>query len=425
MSPEPVFYAVSSETSYVFFLSDEMHGMKFSHKDKTSKCVQLPTLPLNSVLASGSTTALFAVFINSQRKAYYGSARDEIGIDDGKNLKVYGERVTCVLSACFQPEKRHIYLVNQEGQLFSLNLLSISKALTRVTGADRRLLIPQSGTRFSAVLSSKCESLLYLQCPASIDIYKAASMQLARSLPTQGKDALFKVVSVRSYEVVLVKDLGTVQAYRFQTGGRVVERKIETQRPDFDIPGNPVIDIVQYAHLKYGFERQVSDKSRFYLRINSRKSEFEQYCLELPCFAGSIEWKGLQNHSDSSFVSKCQDCRVDFERFKWSLLTRSCIHLACIQQGNLLPLKDGFTATKISTRREIRFGVLEEILAKVGNLKVVSIMGKQSSGKSYLLNRLFRTRFDVSAARCTEGIWLSLSFIEGQTFVVLDCEGLL
>ena len=42
------------------------------------------------------------------------------------------------------------------------------------------------------------------------------------------------------------------------------------------------------------------------------------------------------------------------------------------------------------------------------DIKVVSIVGRQSSGKSYVMNRLFGTRFNVSATRCTDGIWMSL-----------------
>jgi GTPase Era involved in 16S rRNA processing len=42
---------------------------------------------------------------------------------------------------------------------------------------------------------------------------------------------------------------------------------------------------------------------------------------------------------------------------------------------------------------------------------VVSIFGRQSSGKSYLLNRIFGTRFAVAASRCTDGIWASLAFL--------------
>jgi predicted GTPase len=35
-------------------------------------------------------------------------------------------------------------------------------------------------------------------------------------------------------------------------------------------------------------------------------------------------------------------------------------------------------------------------------------MGAQSTGKSYLLNRLFGTRFTVASCRTTIGIWMSL-----------------
>jgi hypothetical protein len=47
-----------------------------------------------------------------------------------------------------------------------------------------------------------------------------------------------------------------------------------------------------------------------------------------------------------------------------------------------------------------------------------------SLGKSYLLNRLTGTRFNVAATRCTDGIWMSVAFVQTQPIVVLDCEGL-
>ena len=55
---------------------------------------------------------------------------------------------------------------------------------------------------------------------------------------------------------------------------------------------------------------------------------------------------------------------------------------------------------------------------------VVSIMGAQSTGKSYLMNRLFGTRFTVSSARSTIGIWLSVVKTTDVNFLLLDCEGL-
>ena len=40
------------------------------------------------------------------------------------------------------------------------------------------------------------------------------------------------------------------------------------------------------------------------------------------------------------------------------------------------------------------------------------------------MNRLFGTRFDVAAHRCTDGIWMSVSHINDKSFIILDCEGL-
>jgi GTPase Era involved in 16S rRNA processing len=39
---------------------------------------------------------------------------------------------------------------------------------------------------------------------------------------------------------------------------------------------------------------------------------------------------------------------------------------------------------------------------------VISVMGAQSTGKSYLMNRLFGTRFTVASSRTTDGLWISL-----------------
>jgi GTPase SAR1 family protein len=48
-------------------------------------------------------------------------------------------------------------------------------------------------------------------------------------------------------------------------------------------------------------------------------------------------------------------------------------------------------------------------------------MGAQSTGKSYLMNRLFGTRFTVSSARCTIGIWLSLVETSDVNYLLMDC----
>lgn len=57
----------------------------------------------------------------------------------------------------------------------------------------------------------------------------------------------------------------------------------------------------------------------------------------------------------------------------------------------------------------------------------MAVLGSQSSGKSTLLNRLFRTNFAVMSddkrAQTTHGIWASRAKLNGQPFLVLDVEG--
>ncbi|CAG8601277.1 8316_t:CDS:2, partial [Racocetra persica] len=63
---------------------------------------------------------------------------------------------------------------------------------------------------------------------------------------------------------------------------------------------------------------------------------------------------------------------------------------------------------------------------------VISILGLQSSGKSTLLNTLFASKFDVSAGRCTKGIFMQFLFLEKDlsnqldvdAFILIDTEGL-
>eukprot|EP01084_Bolivina_argentea_P024954 46444_1 len=59
-----------------------------------------------------------------------------------------------------------------------------------------------------------------------------------------------------------------------------------------------------------------------------------------------------------------------------------------------------------------------------GQIKIVTSMGKQSTGKSYMLNHLFGTKFDVSGQRCTDGVWLTARIVDDVLYIICDFEGL-
>ncbi|DAZ92640.1 TPA: hypothetical protein N0F65_009008, partial [Lagenidium giganteum] len=89
-------------------------------------------------------------------------------------------------------------------------------------------------------------------------------------------------------------------------------------------------------------------------------------------------------------------------------------------------LVDSATETVADVARSIRFGVLSVLLESwPGKCVVVTSMGKQSTGKSYLLNHLTGASFATSGARCTDGAWLSVRIVSTDVLlVVVDFEGL-
>ncbi|CAF4833807.1 unnamed protein product, partial [Rotaria sp. Silwood1] len=99
-----------------------------------------------------------------------------------------------------------------------------------------------------------------------------------------------------------------------------------------------------------------------------------------------------------------------------------------IHKGNEIEMIDGDNNefnTKIVANI---FRGLEMKLGEVEAPYVVSVIGPQSTGKSTLLNMLFGSNFQMSAGRCTKGLYASLfktDYPNAKTLIVLDTEGLM
>ena len=82
-------------------------------------------------------------------------------------------------------------------------------------------------------------------------------------------------------------------------------------------------------------------------------------------------------------------------------------------------------ADSISLVTLLWFGLYEVVLSQWdGKIKVVSSMGKQSSGKSYFLNHLSGSLLDVVGGRCTNGVWIKVWMDSKFLYVLMDFEGL-
>ncbi|KAH9309559.1 hypothetical protein KI387_037470 [Taxus chinensis] len=93
------------------------------------------------------------------------------------------------------------------------------------------------------------------------------------------------------------------------------------------------------------------------------------------------------------------------------------IQIARAKNNAMVALKDGLQiphyisyVDSISLANSIRFGFYDAVLNSwKGKIKVISSMGKQSSGKSYLLNHLSGSLLDVAGGRCTDGVWMKIT----------------
>ena len=74
---------------------------------------------------------------------------------------------------------------------------------------------------------------------------------------------------------------------------------------------------------------------------------------------------------------------------------------------------------------KMNFGFYESILMEwTGKVKVISSMGKQTTGKSYTLNHLTGSSFNIAGTRCTDGCWMTVKEHADCLYVILDFEGL-
>ncbi|XP_053387149.1 interferon-induced very large GTPase 1-like [Mercenaria mercenaria] len=78
--------------------------------------------------------------------------------------------------------------------------------------------------------------------------------------------------------------------------------------------------------------------------------------------------------------------------------------------------------------------ILLEVRKRLGNvrIKVITVLGVQSSGKSTLLNIMFGSQFAVGSGRCTRGMYMNIVKVSDKVsrefmvdyFLVIDTEGL-
>ena len=170
--------------------------------------------------------------------------------------------------------------------------------------------------------------------------------------------------------------------------------------------------IIKFGPVSTGTQLIKGKRVIGYYTNQGNVSKIKKYLKGLKCVNSSYKIEGYIEPSGE--VLKKEE--ISKKDFIFSICTRTPLHIASIQCGNLIPFQnvvhnfEEFTsklqdeAFLDSLTDYIRFGNFENIMDSLEKVLVFSIIGRQSSGKSYLLNRLTGSRFDVAAERCTDGI---------------------
>lgn len=225
------------------------------------------------------------------------------------------------------------------------------------------------------------------------------------------------------------------EAYAVQN--LILDSRIERQQSANDLSnsvkesyvGNRLLDVIKKSEIQFGPTVNI-ETTKYHLLCPSTMTNYTSRIYRY--------FHALSLHAELQINDN-----IPFQNFSLRDSEEAChriygrvpLQLSTIDRGFFIPLNEGrrevmedlaphfFSVEDKAT--EISFSYLDEILNSVDhNLLVIGVIGRQSNGKSYLMNRLFGTRFAVAAGRCTDGIWISYVVCDNQQYIILDCEGL-
>ena len=210
--------------------------------------------------------------------------------------------------------------------------------------------------------------------------------------------------------------------------------------------GNPILDYIYCGYDEFGPNMDFLNgfsKTKYLFLLpdkdieDTKKSLILDYSKTVFEETISFEFEILLN--DREQILKCTETiEYDFEKMKTLakiFISRVPIQICTIENNNIIPMIDGKRTvmnnvfekmSKIEDKAKyVSFGYIEKLICEIkGVIFLCCVIGRQSTGKSYLMNRIFGTRFSVASTRCTDGIWMSYSCINGNHIIVFDCEGI-
>lgn len=456
-----IFRINSQAKCYAIFTEEKsVEGKKiceYSYSRKAEEITKLMELPVsNIILAYHYDTSTLAGMDNEKSLLYFGQM-DELGKWTQQPYSPFAsikEQPSAVVCLSFYPDDPYrLFLLTSEGTMYQFyirakRLEKIEHKVNKEEGIEITRLGPscKEDLIYNEVQVCDKAKMIFMRSKSVIDCYNT-NWTIIHTFPLKTTKRLngYKIYSNQIDNMLLLFYEDDNECFSFKGSIGSKEMKIRTE--DFSVvAGNPILDSI-YCSLNK-FKPKDEKKPCLCLcfqdyTINSGiEDEYENKYLK---YANDL---GLSMHFNKIILKKANEMhfnpaeglQINFprENFLWQIKTRLPIQITTIEEANMIPLRNGinqkeFFNNLITESRNLteaivnyaNFGIYETMLNELDKpLVVIGIVGKQSSGKSYFLNQMFSTIFDVSGTRCTDGIWLSMAKLGEKVVVVFDCEGL-
>lgn len=349
---------------------------------------------------------------------------------------------TNIKSMALTVSQNLLVLIDSNSKIYSINLSQASSTsmdlLRKTKDGDGSGLnfVADNGELYDHVQTiGERSPVFFFQSKSCVDIIDQNYRQI-QSIKLRDHCNPYKMQiftdSVTSYCVLF----NSLQYEVYSVQNLISDTHIERQKSSTDLSekndkyiGNRLLDVIKRGEIHFA-RLDSAQKTQYHFIIPSDRQSFRERILQ---YFRDLSLS-VDLHILDDTATLLQNSR-NADEIAQIIYSRVPLQLCTIEMGTLIPLNNGrrdrmdhllSNSFSIGMKtREISFSYLDKILNKIDhNVRIVGIIGRQSTGKSYLMNRIFGTRFAVAAGRCTDGIWMSHAVCNGQEHLVLDCEGL-